>query len=94
MSKIQHCIFVSGMFLCCVFGLLKKASRWLWRRRGVSVDTSQGLITPEWVTRVKVSDDQRPETPSDPEFLTEDVSKVYPRAVNLFFLFLPLGPWN
>lgn len=63
---------------------------------GLSVDTSQGLITPEWVTRVKVTDDQRPETPSDPEFLTEDVSKVYPRAVNLFFffLFLPLGPWN
>lgn len=39
---------------------------------------------------VKVSDDQRPETPSDPEFLTEDVSKVYPRAVNLFFYFYPL----
>lgn len=54
---------------------------------GLSVDTSQGLITPEWVTRVKVSDDQRPETPSDLEFLTEDVSKVYPRAVNLFFFF-------
>lgn len=36
---------------------------------------------------MKVSDDQRPETPSDPEFLTEDVSKVYPRAVNLFFFF-------
>lgn len=57
---------------------------------GGSVDTSQGLITPEWVARVKVSDDQRPETPSDPESLTEDVSKVYPRAVNLFLYFYPL----
>lgn len=32
---------------------------------GGSVDTSQWLITPEWVTWVKVCDDQRPGTPSD-----------------------------
>lgn len=59
---------------------------------GASVDTSQWLITPEWVTWVKVSDDQRPETPSDPVSLAEDVSTVYPRAVDLCSL--PFGPWN
>ncbi|KAI4881119.1 hypothetical protein NFI96_020517, partial [Prochilodus magdalenae] len=56
----------------------EKASRWLWLRRGDPcivryLDTSRGLITPGWVSRVRVSD-VRPETPSDPGNITEDVS--------------------
>ncbi|KAL7832499.1 hypothetical protein SRHO_G00295170 [Serrasalmus rhombeus] len=38
------------------------------------LDTSWGLITPGWVTWVRVSD-IRPETPRDPIRITEDVSR-------------------
>lgn len=39
------------------------------------LDMSQGLITLGSVARGRVSDDSRPETPNDPRFITEDVSK-------------------
>lgn len=39
------------------------------------LDTSQGLIIPGWVTRVRLSD-VRSETPLDPRYITEDVSIV------------------
>ena len=38
------------------------------------LDTSRGLITPGWVARVRVSD-VRPETPIDPRYITDDVSR-------------------
>lgn len=45
--------------------------------RGVvgHLDTSRGLINPGWVARARVFDDQRPETPYDLGFITDDVSK-------------------
>lgn len=40
------------------------------------LDRSPGLITPDWVTRVRVSD-VRPETPRDLGYITEDVSRLH-----------------
>ncbi|TWW64138.1 hypothetical protein D4764_03G0011460 [Takifugu flavidus] len=45
--------------------------------RGVvgHLDASRELITPGWVARARVFDDQRPETPYDLGFITDDASK-------------------
>lgn len=40
------------------------------------LDTNRGLITPSWVTWVRVSD-VRPETPHDLGYITEDVSRLH-----------------
>ncbi|TWW62302.1 hypothetical protein D4764_04G0009490, partial [Takifugu flavidus] len=58
----------------------EKASRWLWIQRGIRgvvghLDTSRELITPGWVARARVFDDQRPEPPYDLGFITDDASK-------------------
>lgn len=61
----------------------EKAPRWLWLKRGMHdivpgniLETSRGLITPGWVTRVRVSD-VIPETLHDPGYITKDVSRMH-----------------
>ncbi len=55
-----------------------------WVMHGVArcLDT-RGLINPGWVAQVRVSDDLRPETPRDPGFITDDVSKLHLLGVSI-----------
>lgn len=41
------------------------------------LDTGRGVITLGWVTRVRVSDYQRPETPHDSGLITDDMFKYH-----------------
>lgn len=57
----------------------EEASRWLWIIHGVAC---QGLINLGWVAQAMTSDDLRLETPHDPGFITNDVSKLHHSGVS------------
>ena len=59
----------------------ERASRWFWIKRGdpwgaatCHLDISPGLINLDWIAWVRVSDVERPKTPYDPGYITDDVS--------------------
>lgn len=66
---------------------LGKASRWLWMERGDA--WSCCLDTNCWVAQVRLSEDQRPETPDDACSFTEDVQAQPSRCLEIW-----LDVWN